>query len=84
MLPAGPYEVGAFNFATRSPDPKALTIRPGATTQVPLTLEPTRITSLDGKQPPVWHALAARGLPRTAKPADFRGKWLLLDFWGFW
>ena len=83
-LPPGRYEVGAFNFATRIPKPQPLTVEPGKTTSVKLRLEPTKIVSLAGQRPPGWHVLAARGLSKDVQPKDFRGKWLLLEFWGFW
>ena len=35
-----------------------------------------------GKPTPTWHALDARGIGRDATVKDFRGKWLLIDFWG--
>lgn len=36
-----------------------------------------------GEPAPPWHAADARGVPKDCKPSDFRGKWLLVDFWGF-
>lgn len=35
-----------------------------------------------GKQPPSWHLTDARGVTRDAKLADFRGRWVVLYFWG--
>lgn len=35
-----------------------------------------------GEKPPPWNVADARGIKKDAKPADFRGKWILLDFWG--
>jgi hypothetical protein len=35
-----------------------------------------------GKPCPEWHATDARGVDKNALPKDFRGKWLLIDFWG--
>lgn len=35
-----------------------------------------------GESPPPWHATDARGVSKDARIADFRGKWVLLDFWG--
>jgi thiol-disulfide isomerase/thioredoxin len=37
-----------------------------------------------GKPPPEFHVTDARGVPATMKLSDFKGKWVLLDFWGFW
>jgi hypothetical protein len=35
-----------------------------------------------GEKPPEWHILDARGLPKDAQISDFKGKWLLVYFWG--
>jgi hypothetical protein len=35
-----------------------------------------------GEQLPPWHIVDARGARKTATLADFRGKWLLVEFWG--
>jgi thiol-disulfide isomerase/thioredoxin len=35
-----------------------------------------------GEAPPRWHASDARGVSKDAQIADFRGKWVLIDFWG--
>ncbi len=35
-----------------------------------------------GESPPPWHASDARGVSKDARIADFRGKWVLIDFWG--
>jgi thiol-disulfide isomerase/thioredoxin len=32
---------------------------------------------------PNWHITDARGVTKSVQPADFKGKWLLVDFWGF-
>lgn len=35
-----------------------------------------------GHEPPPWHLSDARGVGRDAKLSDFRGRWVLLYFWG--
>jgi thiol-disulfide isomerase/thioredoxin len=37
-----------------------------------------------GKEPPELAITDARGVPKEVKLADFRGKWVLLDFWAVW
>jgi peroxiredoxin len=34
-----------------------------------------------GKRPPPWHLTDAKGIPKDADLADFRGKWVVLYFW---
>ena len=35
-----------------------------------------------GEKPPRWHILDARGVPKDAQISNFKGKWLLVYFWG--
>jgi thiol-disulfide isomerase/thioredoxin len=35
-----------------------------------------------GESPPPWYATDARGVSKDAGITDFRGKWVLIDFWG--
>ena len=37
-----------------------------------------------GKEPPELAITDARGVAKEVKLADFRGKWVLLDFWALW
>lgn len=36
-----------------------------------------------GKLAPRWHITDARGMPKEAQIKDFKGKWVLIYFWGF-
>jgi hypothetical protein len=49
-----------------------------------LDLPATVIAKHVGKAPPAWHVTDARGLKKGAQLADFKGKWVLIEFWGFW
>lgn len=42
----------------------------------------TDYTEHYGESPPPWHASDARGVSKDARITDFRGKWVLIDFWG--
>ena len=35
-----------------------------------------------GEPPPPWHVTDARGVSKEATITDFKGKWVLLTFWG--
>jgi hypothetical protein len=37
-----------------------------------------------GKAPPPLHVSDARGLKKGVQLADLKGKWVLIEFWGFW
>lgn len=45
---------------------------------------PSDISKFYGKKPPELSITDARGLPKDVKLADFRGKWVLLEFWAMW
>ena len=47
-------------------------------------LPATEIAKLYGKKPPAWSVTAARGVKRDVQLKDYRGKYLLIEFWGFW
>lgn len=36
-----------------------------------------------GERPPRWHITDARGVRKDVQLADFKGKWVLVEFWGF-
>ncbi len=40
--------------------------------------------SLYGKPAPAWHFTEAQGMETSAKISDYRGKWLVIEFWGAW
>lgn len=42
------------------------------------------ITKHKGKSLPAWHVTDARGVKKDVKLSDFKGKWVLLEFWGYW
>jgi len=49
-----------------------------------IDMEASQIARHIGKAPPVWNVTDARGLEKTVKLKDFKGKWLLIEFWGYW
>ena len=49
-----------------------------------IKVEPAVIAKYYGKEPPKLTVTDARGVPKNFSLEDFRGKWTLLEFWGFW
>jgi hypothetical protein len=49
-----------------------------------LDLPATIIAKHKGKSPPQWNLTDARGVKKDVRLADFKGKWVLMEFWGFW
>lgn len=42
------------------------------------------VSQFYGKEPPELTITDARGVPQGIQLADYRGKWVLLDFWAVW
>jgi hypothetical protein len=49
-----------------------------------IDMQATIIARHKGKAPPAWHVTDARGVKKDVKISDFKGKWVLLEFWGYW
>jgi hypothetical protein len=49
-----------------------------------LDMAATVIAKHVGKAPPPLHVTDARGLKKGVQLADLKGKWVLIEFWGFW
>jgi hypothetical protein len=49
-----------------------------------IDLKATIIAQHYGKAPPPIHVSDARGVAKDIALEDYEGKWLLLEFWGFW
>ena len=47
-------------------------------------LEPSAIAVCYGKPPPDWRVAEARGVDPKCTLADFKGRWTVLEFWGYW
>lgn len=49
-----------------------------------LDLKASPIGKLKGKPAPGWNITAARPVKSKVKLSDYKGKWVYLEFWGFW
>lgn len=49
-----------------------------------LDMPATILARHKGKAPPPWHVTDARGVSKNVKVSDLKGKWVLLEFWGYW
>ena len=83
-LPAGEYAleiIGNFRWISRR-----VTLRSDARDQDlgTIILELPIIEERSGKPAPDWNITDARGVPNNAKPSDFKGKWVLIEFWTYW
>jgi thiol-disulfide isomerase/thioredoxin len=85
VLPVGKYRFGSYgtdviqvsqtvNLSADRPEHDLGTI----------DMKASPIARLRGKPMPEWVIDDARGAKPTVKLADYRGKWVLIEFWGFW
>ena len=85
-LPPGHYilrgEGGSDNHAD---DSREVTLEAGKPVNLgEIRLKLSTIARLYGKPAPPWLIADARGVPKDVQPSDFKGKWVVLEFWGWW
>lgn len=85
LLPPGTYKIWAYGTDIQDLK-KDITLKAEErdvdlkTIDMPATI----IARHKGKAPPAWHVTDARGAKKDVKLSDFKGKWVLLEFWGYW
>jgi thiol-disulfide isomerase/thioredoxin len=84
-LPPGSYQLRGVADYRHADAMKDLRVEPGRPVDLgAIDLKLTPIARMAGKEPPAWHVTDARGVPKDVRPSDFKGKWLVLEFWGYW
>jgi hypothetical protein len=84
-LPPGDYSVRVSGVDCRRVNTRIkLTVGTGTLDLGTTDLKPTIIALHYGKEPPKLTVSDARGVDPKVKLADFKGKWVLLEFWGYW
>jgi thiol-disulfide isomerase/thioredoxin len=84
-LPPGEYQLRAVS-PDCEPIVKTLSLKPDVldvdlgTIDVPADF----ITKQKGKTLPPWHVTDARGVSKEVKLSEFKGKWVLIEFWATW
>jgi thiol-disulfide isomerase/thioredoxin len=85
VLPPGTYKM--HGYGTDMKDVRQdLTLRsdqPVLDLQT-IEAEPTVIARHKGKAPPAWHISDARGVKKEVQLADYKGKWVLVEFFTHW
>lgn len=83
-LPPGRYTVRGEEYRHVT-DRREVTLEPGKAVDLgDISLKLSHRTRLFGKPAPAWHLTDARGVSKDVQPADFKGKWVVLEFWGYW
>ena len=84
-LPPGSYQV-LFTAKDLVPLKMAVALEPGSR-DVDLhtvDLSATRLAKRYGKEPPPWTVTAARGVDKSVRLSDYKGKWVMIEFWAYW
>ncbi len=85
LVPEGKYEFNAYGA-----DIKGINKVVEARADQPdvdlgtIDLAATVLAKHKGKTLPPWTIADARGVPKTISLDDYKGKWVLVDFWGYW
>ncbi len=84
-LPAGAYKFWGYGTDIQDvhKDLRLKADKPDVDLQT-IVAPATIIAWHKGKLPPAWHVTDARGVKKDVQLADFKGKWVLLEFWGHW
>ena len=85
VLPAGKYTLRSYGTDVEArKDAVTLAADQGEHDLGTLDLRASAIAKLKGKPAPTWKVTDARGVKKNSKLSDYRGRWLYLEFWGFW
>jgi thiol-disulfide isomerase/thioredoxin len=83
-LPPGRYSVRGKE-GRHLEDVREITLAPGMAVDLgEINLQLSPMAQLFGKPAPAWTITDARGVSKEIQPADFKGKWVVLEFWGYW
>jgi hypothetical protein len=85
VLPVGKYTLRSYGTdVVDRKEPITLLADRGEYDLGTLDLKASAIAKLKGKPAPGWKVTDVRGVKKTSKLSDYKGKWLYLEFWGFW
>jgi hypothetical protein len=85
VLPAGKYSFNSYGSDVGNHTQRVTLVAENPDLDLgTIDLKATAIAKLKGKPAPTWDVTAARGVKRTAKLSDYKGRWVYLEFWGFW
>jgi len=86
-VPPGSYGFWGYGSSIDyTSDRRDITVKAGtpAVDIGPIDLKLKPLAKLYGKEPPPLKVTDARGVDKNVKLSDYKGKWVVLEFWGFW
>ena len=85
LLPPGEYDMNAYGTDVKDiHKPLSLRAEEPDLDLGKLDLPATFLARHKGRELPPWSVADARGVKKDVTLADYRGKWVLVDFWGYW
>jgi hypothetical protein len=85
ILPIGDYVLDSYGYDVKST--KTVLNVSGDKSEIDLgmiDIKASTIAKLKGKPCPEFQLVDARGVKKTVQISDYKGKWVYLEFWGFW
>ncbi len=85
-LPPGSYLVSGYGSSDVARHKSELTLTADKldVDQGVIDLAASKIAKLKGKEAPILLATDARGVTKNTQISDYKGKWVALEFWGYW
>ncbi len=85
VLPAGNYKLGSYGVDVIKVNQSVNLVGGESIKDLgTIDMKASEIAKLRGKPLPDWVIADARGVKADVKVSDYRGKWLLVEFWGWW
>jgi hypothetical protein len=84
-LPAGRYTLFWDVDERHIRESRDVLLEPGKPLDLgEITIKLSALGHIIGQPAPAWHFTDARGISKDVQPSQFKGKWIVLEFWGYW
>jgi thiol-disulfide isomerase/thioredoxin len=85
-LPPGNYQIQGYGSSDVAQHKREVTLEAGKpdVDLGAIDLAASQIAKLKGKAAPPLLSTDARGVSKDTQIADYKGKWVALEFWGYW
>ncbi len=85
-LPPGTYQIQGYGSSEVAQHKREITLEAGKpdVDLGAIDLAASKIAKLTGKAAPTLLSTDARGVRKNAQISDYHGKWVVLEFWGYW